>query len=141
MNDVLKYYITIFLLGTLFSGPSYAQQDEVHFGTIFVEDIEYENSEDNQSINHLTDQSSKQQQLETLYKQEIGLPNAQLKNSMPRKAVLQPVKTVKTAKACSWVWFAMSNSPNRLFTSSNCALLRVINPRWSMKPPAPVRNR
>jgi hypothetical protein len=99
MNDVLKYYITIFLLGTLFSGPSYAQQDEVHFGTIFVEDIEYENSEDNQSINHLTDQSSKQQQLETLYKQEIGLPNAQLKKLNAEKSRAPASKDSKDSKS------------------------------------------
>lgn len=58
--------------------PAYAE-DEVHFGTIFVEDIQVENVEENQNINHLTDNSKKQQQLETLFKEEIGNPNKVLK--------------------------------------------------------------
>lgn len=68
-----------FLLLSLISAPAAYSQDDVHFGTIFVEDVEYEQSENNQGINHLTDQSQKQLQLETLYKNDIGKTNEQLK--------------------------------------------------------------
>ena len=75
---MLLLYISLFFVGNVFSVVAYAQ-DEVHFGTIFVEDIEYQNSDENEQINFLTDQSSKQQQLETLYQKEIGQTNQKLK--------------------------------------------------------------
>ncbi len=78
MKKLKTYYLTIYLLGILFPRLCFAQE-EVHFGTIFVEDIEYENADENTSINHLTDSSSKQQQLETLFKKEIGASNQKLK--------------------------------------------------------------
>jgi hypothetical protein len=78
MKTKLKCYVCFLLLGSLIPMASYAEGD-VHFGTIFVEDIEYENSDEIQQINNLTDASNKQQQLETLYKSEIGVPNAQIK--------------------------------------------------------------
>ncbi len=78
MINRLSIILAILSLGGFLPTQGYAQQD-VHFGTIFVEDIQYETSDDSQQINHLTDQSSKQNQLETLYKTEIGEPNAKLK--------------------------------------------------------------
>lgn len=54
-------------------------QSDVHFGTIFVEDVEVENSDDRQKVNHLTDQSQKQLELETLYRRDIGDRNEKLK--------------------------------------------------------------
>ncbi len=78
MKKTSLCFFQIFILGLLIPSLSYAQ-DQVHFGTIFVEDLEVDSSDENQQINTLTDQSSKQKQLETLYKQEIGVPNLQMK--------------------------------------------------------------
>ena len=77
MKKILFHSSYFFLLGILISGQSYAE-DEVHFGTIFVEDIEYQNADDKQNINYLTDQSKAQNVLESLYKKEIGEPNKKL---------------------------------------------------------------
>ncbi len=91
MKKLLTFIFYIVAMGTVTPMASYAQ-DDVHFGTIFVEDIEYQNSEENTGINHLTDQSAKQEQLETLYKQEIGQPNEKLKklDMAPRQPASTP---------------------------------------------------
>ncbi len=61
-------------------------QENVHFGTIFIEDVQYEDSDQIKAINSLTDQSPKQTELEVLYKSEVGEVNKELKkiNSSPR---------------------------------------------------------
>ncbi len=77
MKRSLVSLISIIILGVLLPRLSYAEN--VHFGTIFVEEKEYDTAEDNQNINYLTDSSKEQEQLETLYKTEIGKPNSKLK--------------------------------------------------------------
>lgn len=73
-------FLFIIILSALWSVSALSRsQDDVHFGTIFVEDLERDNSDDKQKVNHLTDQSQKQLELETLYKQEIGIDNQKLK--------------------------------------------------------------
>ena len=87
IKSFLISYLTLLSTSFLLIQPTVAiAQDDVHFGTIFVEDIDYEQSEENQGINHLTDQSEKQNQLETLYKKDIGSQNEKLKkvNLTPR---------------------------------------------------------
>lgn len=73
-----KIFTSILLFQTLvFLNPelTYAN-DEVHFGTIFIEDIQpQQNADNNQNINTLTESSEKQTQLETLFKKEIGNTN------------------------------------------------------------------
>lgn len=99
MKNVKLLYLFIFLTWSLTPGYLYAQSD-VHFGTIFVEDLEYEHSDDNQSINHLTDSSTKQQELETLYKKEIGDTNKKLKkvDLAPRRPASYQSETQKDLK-------------------------------------------
>ncbi len=105
MKKLLTSALYILILGTVVPVHTYAQSDDVHFGTIFVEDIEYSNSDENTSINHLTDKDAKQIELETLYKKEIGKPNQKLKkldlaprhpaSLTPSKSILKKVGVVR----------------------------------------------
>jgi hypothetical protein len=99
VKKLLTYHFIFIALTTCFALQSNAQED-VHFGTIFVEDIEYEHSDNNQSINHLTDQSNKQVELETLYKEDIGQKNKKLKNIdlQPRRPASNTIKSQATKK-------------------------------------------
>ncbi len=70
-------YIFSFLIGTAPLTAAYGQ--DVHFGTIFVEEKDYDQEESIESVNHLTDGTKSQKELEILFKKQVGLPNAKLK--------------------------------------------------------------
>jgi hypothetical protein len=78
MNNMKLLYFSFIFMGAIAPLPAFTE-DSVHFGTIFVEEIDYEQANENQGINHLTDSSKKQVELETLYKKEIGQENTKLK--------------------------------------------------------------
>jgi len=67
-NYFINLIQSLAALVMLFSSQTAYSAGEVHFGTIFVEDLEYDNSDDNAYINNFTDASNKQQELENLYK-------------------------------------------------------------------------
>lgn len=80
MKKNLKTLILMILsLGTTVVYPSAWAAGDVHFGTIFVEDLEYDNSDDNGYINQLTDSSEKQKELEVLY-DDVRSANRQLRS-------------------------------------------------------------
>ncbi len=78
MMKINFFTLSIFIVWALSSIPSYAE-DSVHFGTIFIENIQHEDSDQVKAINSLTDQSPEQNQLEVLYKKEVGETNQNLK--------------------------------------------------------------
>jgi len=77
LESLQRPMLLVGLLILTFSSSAWSDGG-THFGTIFVEDLEYDNSDDQGYINHLTNQSGQQVELETLYK-ELGKQNQQLK--------------------------------------------------------------
>ncbi|MCB0377726.1 MAG: hypothetical protein KDD33_04475 [Bdellovibrionales bacterium] len=93
--NLLKRFnvIYIFLALHLLSASVAFSEDSVHFGTIFVEDVEVDSADDKENINHLTDSSTKQIKLEELYKKEVGEPNKEIKKLDIRSPASAPVET------------------------------------------------